>query len=280
MNVLAADSGASKTDWVLISNGERQFVQTEGLNPHLVTPGEFLHILSKELKPNLMGKPIDAIHFFGSGCGSPEKKKNVAGFLGEVFSGAEIFVKTDLDGAGLALFGSREGIVCILGTGSSAGFFSEGKIIKQMPSLGYPEGDEGSGSDIGKRLLIAYLSDEMNKDLREYLEQNMDMGLNEIFEQVQEPKTAKLFAARVCRVMSKKSRYPEMQQIIYNGFYEFLEQVKEFFPDKIRGYSLGFGGSIASVYEGELRACAKQLDVEISSVIRSPIEHIAFHFSR
>ena len=127
MNILIADSGASKTDWVLVGEEQPQFIQTEGLNPNLVSATEFMNVLIKELKPNLSGKAVGRIYFYGSGCGSSQKKTEVERYIKEVFEFAEVKVGTDLDAAGLALFGKKEGIVCILGTGSSAGFFKDGE---------------------------------------------------------------------------------------------------------------------------------------------------------
>lgn len=278
MNILVADSGASKTDWVLLSEGERQFIQTEGLNPHLLNTAEFMEVLNKELKPNLMGRGIGRVYFFGAGCGAPDKREEVGRYLTEAFEFAEIDVRTDLDGSGLALFGQREGLVCILGSGSSAGFFKDGKIVNQMPSFGYPKGDEGSGSYIGKKLMEAYLEEKMKPRLRDYFEKEKDLDLENLFYVLQQPKEAKLFVADVCKVFSKKSVDPQIQQIIYDGFCLFLEKVKEYFAEEIKDHQVGFVGSVASVFEGELRACAKQEDIEIFSVIRSPIEHLALHF--
>lgn len=280
MNILIADSGASKTDWVLLGAGPPQFIQTEGLNPHLVSATDFLNILTQELKPNLAGNAVGKIRFFGSGCGSPQKKKEVNAFLQEVFEFAEITVQTDLDAAGLALFGDRAGIVCILGTGSSAGFYEHGEIVVQMPSVGYPQGDEGSGTDIGKRIMIAYLEHDLPKDLRNFIEIKIPTSLDEIFEQVQTPKASKSFLSEVSKVMSSKSHHSKMQQIIYEGFSDFLDRVSEAFPEKTGALELGFIGTVASVYEAELRACAKQKGLEVASVVRSPIEHIALQFAR
>ncbi|MAO66263.1 MAG: hypothetical protein CL666_14805 [Balneola sp.] len=280
MNILIADSGATKSDWVLLGEGSPQFIQTEGLNPHLVSASDFLNILTRELKPNLAGNAIGEIRFFGSGCGSPQKKKEVSAFLQEVFEFAEITVQTDLDAAGLALFGDRAGMVCILGTGSSAGFYEHGEIAAQMPSVGYPHGDEGSGTDIGKRIMMAYLQDELPKKLVEFLESELPVSMDDIFERIQTSKEAKIFLSEVCKAMSSKSRHSKMQQIIYDGFSDFLDKVVETFPEKSSTLELGFVGSVASVYEGELRACAKQKGLEIASVVRSPIEHIALHFSK
>ncbi|MEX0843747.1 MAG: hypothetical protein WD022_00625 [Balneolaceae bacterium] len=279
MNILVGDSGASKTDWVLLSDSQPQFIQTDGLNPHLLKAPEFMDVLTKELKPNLLGKAIGQLHFFGAGCGSPQKKKEVEKFLDEAFEFTEIHVKTDLDGAGLALFGEKkEGIVCILGSGSSAGFFQDGNIVNQMPSVAYPHGDEGSGSDIGKKLLESYLRNKMDARLREYFEKEKDLDLENLFYLLQQPKEAKLFVADVCRIFSRKSSHSQIQQIIYDGFCAFMTKTREYFSEEIKDHQVGFVGSVASVYEGELRACAKQMEIEITSVIRSPIEHLALHF--
>lgn len=280
MNILIADSGASKTDWVLMGEGQPQFIQTEGLNPYLVTASEFMNVLSKELKPNLLGKAVSRIYFYGSGCGSPQKKMEVEHYLKEVFEFAEVLVGTDLDAAGLALFGKKEGIVCILGTGSSAGFFKDGKVVKQMPSVGYPDGDEGGGSDIGKRILKLYLSGSLHKDLKTFLDKKIETDTEKLHLMFENTKEGKLFASKVCKVMSAKSHYPQMQQILYNGFESFLKKVKATFSEKIKNRELGFVGSVASVYEAELRACARQMEFEISSVVRSPIEHIALQFNK
>lgn len=279
MNILIADSGASKTDWVLLGEEQPQFIQTEGLNPNLVSATEFMSVLSKELKPNLSGRAVSRIYFYGSGCGSSQKKKEVERFLKEVFEFAEIKIGTDLDAAGLALFGKKEGIVCILGTGSSAGFFKDGKVVRQMPSSGYPDGDEGGGCDIGKRILKLYLSGNLHKDLKSYLDKMIETDTEKLHLMFEKTKKGKLFASRVCKVMGAKAHYPQMQQILYNGFESFLKKVTATFPDEVKEWELGFVGSVASVYEAELRACARQMNIEISSVVRSPIEHIALQFS-
>lgn len=278
MNTLIADSGASKTDWVLLGEGQSQFIQTEGLNPHLVTASEFMNVLSKELKPNLLGKALGRIYFYGSGCGSHQKKTEVERYLKEVFEFAEVNIGTDLDAAGLALFGKKEGIVCILGTGSSAGFFKDGKVVRQMPSVGYPDGDEGGGSDIGKRILKLYLSGNLHKDLRSFLDKKIETDTEKLHLMFEKTKEGKLFASRVCKVMGIKSHYPQIQQILYNGFESFLKKVSSTFPDEIKNCELGFVGSVASVYEAELRACARQMEFEVGSVVRSPIEHIALQY--
>jgi hypothetical protein len=278
MNRLIADSGASKTDWVLLGKGSPQFIQTEGLNPHLLTSGEFLNVLVKELKPNLLGRSVEEIRFFGSGCGVPEKKKEVELYLKEMFEFAEIHVGTDLDAAGIALFGKKSGLVGILGTGSSAAFFDNGKVVDQMPSVGFPEGDEGSGSYIGKRIMRLYASGELHRDLRYYLDHHVEEDIEKMTLMFKKNREAKLFASDICKVMGPKAHYPQIQQIIHDGFESYLSKVKEYFPDKVTEYEMSFVGSVASIFESELRSTCRQMGIELGSVVRSPVEYLGLYF--
>lgn len=280
MNRLIADSGASKTDWVLLGEGSPQFIQTEGLNPHLLTSGEFLKVLVKELKPNLLGRSVEEIRFFGSGCGSSEKKKEVELYLREVFEFAQIHVGTDLDAAGIALFGDRSGLVGILGSGSSAAFFEGGKVVKQMPSVGFPDGDEGSGSYIGKRIMKLYASGELHRDLRYYLDHHVEEDIEKMTLMFKKNREAKLFAAEICKVMGPKAHYPQIQKIIHEGLQAYLTKVKDYFPNEVTTQEMGFVGSIASVFESELRSECRQMGIELGSVVRSPVEHLGLYFRK
>lgn len=278
MNRLIADSGASKTDWVLLGDGSPQFIQTEGLNPHLLTSGEFLNVLVNELKPNLLGRSVEEIWFFGSGCGDPEKKREVEQYLKEVFEFAEIHVGTDLDAAGIALFGNRSGLVGILGSGSSAAYYKNGQVVKQMPSIGFPKGDEGSGSYIGKRIMKLYASGDLHRDLRHYLDQHVDEDIEKMTLMFKQNREAKLFAAEICKVMGPKAHYPQIQQIIHEGLQAYLTKVKDYFPKEVTSQEMSFVGSIASVFESELRSECRQMGIELGSVVRTPMEHLMLYF--
>ena len=64
---LIADSGSTKTDWVIKGpEGEHSF-QSAGINPFYQTAEEIIPVLEKEVVPNLVGT-IDKIYFFGAGC--------------------------------------------------------------------------------------------------------------------------------------------------------------------------------------------------------------------
>ncbi|PLW99335.1 MAG: N-acetylglucosamine kinase, partial [Marinilabiliales bacterium] len=75
---IIADSGSTKTDWVLINDsGETLTYSSKGLNPNLVseeTIQEELLKLKKEFNTDLYE---GAFYFYGSGCGSDQGKLKI-----------------------------------------------------------------------------------------------------------------------------------------------------------------------------------------------------------
>ena len=156
--ILIADSGATKSDWVLINNnGEHTSFQMVGLNPYYVDTKEIVNIISKELIPFIENKEVKEVFFYGAGCSSVYKCLTVEDALITLFKNAEITIESDLLGTARALFGENEGIACIMGTGSNSCFYDGDKIVENVMSLGYFFGDEGSGAHMGKLFIKDYL---------------------------------------------------------------------------------------------------------------------------
>ena len=67
--VLIADSGATKTDWVVLDTGtgHRQ-IATQGIHPLFQTEDDMARIVATELLPALGAGPVDELHFYGAGC--------------------------------------------------------------------------------------------------------------------------------------------------------------------------------------------------------------------
>ena len=83
--------------------------------------------------------------------------------------GTQVHVGTDLLGAARALHGDHPGLVLVLGTGMSCGHYDGRSIRKAMPSLGWILGDEGSGADLGKRMVTDGLAGRLSKELSQVL---------------------------------------------------------------------------------------------------------------
>ena len=122
--LLIADSGSTKTEWAYVNKNEHQhqFFLTQGMNPYFTSDKEINSTLDKVIA-TLKGKSVEKIVFFGSGCNSTEKGKEMKNLFKRKFSIENIEIHSDLVGAAIALFGDKPGIAVILGTGANSGFF-------------------------------------------------------------------------------------------------------------------------------------------------------------
>ena len=155
--ILIADSGSTKTHWCLKTrSGQKSDFMTEGINPFHQSEDAIRHILTDGLLPQLAKYlwvgPIEHIYFYGAGC-TPEKCVVMKALLEEVFRKAEAEVHSDMVGAAIGVLGRERGVACILGTGSNSCLWDGEKIVRNVPSLGYILGDEGSGAVLGRTLV-------------------------------------------------------------------------------------------------------------------------------
>jgi len=169
--ILIADSGSTKTDWILISseNGILE-IQTTGINPVRDSQDAILLVLEKELQKQIPADyVISEIHFYGAGCVMPFSQ-GVIDALKIIFPQAQTTVESDLLGAARALCGKQEGIACILGTGANSCLYDGNQIVSNVPPLGFILGDEGSGARRRYYTLTNSGRDEYTKLLTEWRE--------------------------------------------------------------------------------------------------------------
>jgi glucosamine kinase len=165
--ILVADSGSTKTDWLLKQPGkDATAFRTPGLNPYFLSEKEIVKILQDQA-PELVafGAEIKEIYFFGAGCSSPDRHEIVSNALSVFFSKAYISVDSDLLGSAYATCGHEKGLCCVLGTGSNISFFDGEEIHSGKHGLGFILGDEGSGTWFGKALITDYLYGLMPEEI-------------------------------------------------------------------------------------------------------------------
>jgi glucosamine kinase len=102
--ILVADSGSSKTDWLLaVPQQEPLKFRTGGLNPYFLTEKEMLKIL-QEQGADLLAHSADVteLYFFGAGCSSPDRHEILSNVLSQLFPKAFVSVDSDLLGSAYA----------------------------------------------------------------------------------------------------------------------------------------------------------------------------------
>lgn len=159
---IIVEAGGTKCKWGLTGNRTRT-IETIGFNPNCGHTDGLLGIA--QAIAEVAENEVESVLYFGAGCGNKQNQELVRATLCKVFANAEIKVCSDLEGAAIALFGHRQGIAAILGTGASAGVYNGNEMLLQAPSLGYLLGDEGSGAYLGKILIQKVLRNELAEDI-------------------------------------------------------------------------------------------------------------------
>ena len=141
--------------------------KTAGINPFFQTDDEIRKILSREVLERLPVTDITEVFFYGAGCATPIQCQMISGLLRYVIGCDQVEVNSDLLGAARALCGHESGIACILGTGSNSCYYNGKNIEQHVSPLGFILGDEGSGADLGRRLVADCLKEELSQPLRD-----------------------------------------------------------------------------------------------------------------
>jgi glucosamine kinase len=273
--ILVADSGSSKTDWLLdLPGSEPAEYQTDGLNPYFLTEKEIVKKLQDQLQPLLAkSHQVSEVYFFGAGCSSPDRHEIVSNALSQLFPKAFVSIDSDLLGSAYATCGHEKGLCCVLGTGSNISFFDGEDVAEGKHGLGYVLGDEGSGSWLGKILVTNYMYGTMPPDIHELFQQTYNLDKATIIKRVYQQAGANTYLASFTRFLSKIRQTEYAQTILNNSFLEFIESNIKSYPE-YHQYKCHFVGSIAYHFSDELKAQCTKHHIMVGKIIRKPINDL------
>lgn len=290
---LIADSGSTKTDWMLrpapghdMPPGMVCF-HTQGINPihqddeqiaavlgcvwqwlasHLTSEGNLLS------GGGAAGVHTISVRFYGSGV-RPDQEKRMERLLREALSPLgyrlQIEVHSDLLGAARALCGNSEGIACILGTGANSCLYDGRCIVANTPPLGYVLGDEGSGSVLGKMFLNALYKGRLGKELKDDFEAEMQTTLAQVIERVYRQPLPNRWLASLSPFIHSRLADPVVEALVVDSFSTFIARNIE--PYRRRDLPLNAVGSIAFFYREQLCLAAKKAGYAVGKILRSPL---------
>ena len=276
--ILIADSGSTKTDWLLLHSSNPLLpneviatFHTQGITPIHQTAGDIRQILERELLPQLSSFPRAklinmgilehsllqniSIFFYGSGC-TPEHVPMMKQLFIEEMSPKTIEVHSDLMAAARALCQHDAGMACILGTGANSCLYDGDTIVQNTPALGYILGDEGSGSVLGRMFLNAIFKNPLFAAIRdEFLTTN------------------KLTQADIIR---KVYREPMANRWLAS-LSPFIHNFRSFFRKNLRPYQrldlpVHFVGSMAHHFSKQLEEAAQEEGFIMGHILQSPID--------
>ncbi|MES2762158.1 MAG: hypothetical protein V4677_08125 [Bacteroidota bacterium] len=280
MSILIADSGSTKTDWVLLDKNNiiLQF-QTIGFNPYFQSSEDIYTEIKNKLIPVLHDQlhSIKQISYYGAGCSTPEKVQVVKQGLYLAFGNILSEVNHDLLAAARALCGKAKGIACILGTGSNSCLYDGKEVIENIPSVGYLFGDHGSGATIGRTFIQHYFDGKLPLHLKSGFE-NAGFHREIILENVYKKAMPSRYLASIMSFLVNYNNDSYVKDLIRNCFLDFFDaQVSKYTGAK--NLPVNSVGSIGYYYKELLADAAKEKGFMIGNIIKSPIDGLIKYHS-
>lgn len=278
--ILIADSGSTKTDWRLMDGQkETSQVKTKGFNPYYQELEEMVTEIESQLMPSIDSSIVDTIYFYGAGCSTKERQQKISSALSPYFSSTKIIVQSDLLGAARALSGDQPGIICILGTGSGSCQYDGKHIAKNIPSLGFVLGDEGSGAWLGKKLVTDYLRGHMPKKCIETINQTLHIDKETILEHVNHKQMPSRYLAGFAKFISENIDQTYCYQLMFDSFTAFAKNYIIRYPNYSE-FQCHFVGSVAFHNREVLEHVSKYTGFKIGNIIKSPIDGLTKYHAK
>ena len=250
---LIADSGSTKTDWVLV---EQEKVlgkyQTQGINPFHQDDATITTILQDELLPNLISFnfQFSTLHFYGSGL-REEQKPRMNALFKKVFPSETIFLENDLLGANSCLYDGE-------------------KIVQNTSPLGYILGDEGSGAVLGKLFMNAIFKNPAFFALQTLYLQETGLTMPLIINKVYREPLANRFLASTSSFIRQHLDFEPLRQLVIDNFRSFFRHnVVQYQRAELPVHAVG---SIAWYYQDELAVAVKEEGFQLGQLLKTPID--------
>lgn len=274
---LIADSGATKAEWCLVNDGKKKTIFTQGISPYFLNAQQIANLIQKELMPKVKKVQIQDIYYYGTGCANPDNAKLVKSSIKQVFPTTTIEIHTDLVAAARAVCGNKEGIACILGTGSNSCYYDGKKILKNSPGLGYVLGDEGSGAYLGKKVIQYYLYNTFDDDLRARFDARFTTTSAEILENVYKKPFPNRYLATFTMFLAENRGHYMVENILEDGLNDFFfNHLCKY--NEVWKHPVSFVGSVAFGFKDVLQDLCNSYEFELGTVLKNPMPGlVAYH---
>lgn len=278
---LIVDSGSTKVRWALCKEGKApELHDTEGFNPAIVSAGEIQDYMAVNI-PSVVGlHSLDEVYFYGAGC-LPHTVGVVADAIASALNDASvrINVESDILGATRALLGRKPGIACILGTGSNSCLYDGNGIVDQIPPLGFILGDEGSGAVLGRRLLGDVFKRQLPDEIIHCFLTETGLAQADVIRRVYRSEAPNTFLASLSKFLHRHIGRQPIEALVIDEFCNFFKRNVCRYKNS-GSLPVAFTGSIAAVFEPQLRRAAQLSAINIEKIVSDPLPGlIKFHSS-
>jgi len=271
--MLIAESGSTKTEWVLIDTHGKEAMrfETSGFNVYIQKLEQIMLIMDSEVFSLLKGRRVDNIFFYGASCSSVENVNRMHAAISTFFPDAHIEINHDILAAARALFGEEKGIAAILGTGSNSVVYDGKTIVDDVPSVGYVMGDEGSGGYLGKRLLRDYIYGILPGDISKKIDDTYHLSKDEILSAIYRGINPNKWLATFAKFIGDNIHEEYCKRIVKESFTDFFEyHIKPY--QKYKSWPLSAVGSVGFYFKDILQQVSEEYGFALKDVIQKPVD--------
>lgn len=276
--IVIGESSSTRTEWTLVDNGVVvEHAETVGLNPYFLSRREISHNVRLELPEAFFKRRWNHVYFYGAGCSNPEKNKIVESSLVAQFK-TPVTVMSDLLGAARGLLVHEPGLACILGTGSNSCLFDGQDIVRNVRSLGFILGDEGSGAALGRIFLGDVLKGLAPRELSEAFFSKFKVTPDVIMDAVYNNASANRNLREYSFFLSEHLDHEYVVSLIDREFSRFFERNLCQYADYDK-LPVAFVGSVATTYSELLLDVAQRYGVRVQKIVRSSMPGLVTYHS-
>jgi hypothetical protein len=266
-NFYLFESGATKTALLYVKDGQKHERKLPGFNPNI--SNNLFEIALKESVGMVEGADVV---FYGSGLGS-DANKEVVHKLFESHDPASVTVLDDIIGAARAAFKNQAGIICIMGTGGLAAYYNGRVIEKRRGGYGYLIDDLGGGFELGKRMMSAWLNQDIPEEISEHLTKELGNTAKDYSLKIYQTKKLDLVSGIVPYFVDYKE-HPFINQLLTEYFTEFVNRDVLPLTEAYGISSFSVVGSVGTGFYSVLREVAKQQHLSLEQCIQNPIQRL------
>lgn len=269
--ILIADSGSTKTDWLILESGcEPVAHKTIGLNPYVMQSDDIVREVSNAFSANAA---FDEVYFYGAGCRGNQLAVMENALGNALHLATPAHVHSDMLGAARAVSGDENSIVCILGTGSNSCLYKGGDIVANVSPLGFILGDEGSGAVLGKRLLGDVFKHQLPAPLADTFVKQYGLTIDDVVRRVYKEPLPNRFLASFVPFLAAHQSEPAVTALLKDEFSRFVQR-------NLKAYDgaqlpVCFVGGVAYCFQSLLAEVLQSNGFRMGSVIKAPMDGLA-----
>ena len=265
--VLIVESGATKSNWILIQGGKiMHSMQLPGIN--ITSNPQSIQHVNTYAEQNTQA--ISEIHFYGAGVSTQTVVDKLENRFKSFFGDIVIEVHSDILAASRSVSADQQSIVAILGTGTNAVLFDGKEIVKDLNALGYLFNDFGCAFHLGQLTINEYYFNRMSAEDKEIFESQFLVSRPEFKRTIYLSDKPNYEIGQCAKVLSLSS--PELiDKITRQAFNAFFDNHIKYLTES-KEYKLNFIGSISKVFETQLRSVAYDHGYSIGQIVADPID--------